>query len=103
MNSLSELKRLNKERTQGPWEYDQYTQGEGVVWGICPLNNAHTEGIVGFQHAHDYDASFIALSANLMDKLLAVVEAAQKYHLGRVHKDDEIIIALAALTSEAGG
>jgi hypothetical protein len=57
---------LEGKATRGHWKLDGCR-----VWGICPLNNAHTEGIVGFRDAHEYDAAFIAASRSFIPKAIA--------------------------------
>jgi hypothetical protein len=67
-NPLAELRRLNQERTQGPWSVNIYA-GDFMV--------QHTVS------ASNIDLDFIDRSANLMGKILDALDAAhERLYLG---------------------
>ena len=91
-NPLDQLREANAERTRGPWIADPHVgqpgsgdQDRANVIGAfgdyakqCLVRELTTEE--GNSTARQFaDARFIALSANHMDALLAVVEAAKPF------------------------
>lgn len=74
--TLDQIKAIAAERTKGPWKYD---------WGNWDIENQNRKTLCCFDlgcrenitvPAHA-DGEFIAMAANNIDKLIAVVEAAR--------------------------
>lgn len=73
--SLERLKELDNLRTQGEWEFiNRFAYLRFDTWEVVNITSADLQRV---------DAEFIALSANMMPKLLAAVRAGQK--VGHAH------------------
>lgn len=78
LNNIEELKRLEAKRTQGEWTISL----PSTETGIFQLDQSPFEG------KDEINAAYIAHSANMMPRLLKLVETAQKFLVAYHTKGD---------------
>ena len=100
MTKLEELKAAFEAATKGEWDYTIQSNGLTSVYGNCQQDSMADAELIAFDLHNTDDATFIALSHNLMPALLESVDllrlAAATIEIEYPESDDRYEIAVRA-------
>jgi len=99
--TLEEMKRIAAARTRGEWKASEPSEFDKALAGVTVDDRFHILTYMPYEDSGIpiEDAEFIAMAANNIDALLAVVEAAKECATGALWLDEKTIVPLIDLTS----